>query len=90
MQDDQTSDTLTPETPKGSKQGHNYFLLHSEDHNNIIATGNEVRNRTTLRGTSVNMTTHAVIEDTNVCDSTYVPTNNNPQQEPLCVGQFIS
>ena len=36
------------------------------------------------------MTTHAVIEVTNVCNSTYVPTNNNPQQEPLCVGQFIS
>ena len=36
------------------------------------------------------MTTHAVIEVTNVCDSTYVLTNNNPQQEPLCVGQFIS
>ena len=38
-----TNTIITPVTPKNSKRGHNYFLLHSEDHNNIIATGTEVR-----------------------------------------------
>ena len=85
-----TNTIITPVTPKNSKRGHNYFLLHSEDHNNIIATGTEVRNRTTLHGTSVNIATHAVIEVIEVCDMAYIPTSNNPHEEPLSIGQFIS
>ena len=47
-------------------------------------------NRTTLHGTSVNIATHAVIEVTEVCDMAYIPTSNNPHEEPLSKGQFIS
>ena len=56
---------------------------------NIVAEGHITHNSSTLHGRLINTDTHAIIDVQNVFDSSYIPAENNPFQEPLQEGQYL-
>lgn len=73
-------------TQSATKRSQEYILLHR---NIPVAQGLIIFNRTTLHGTPVDTSTYTVVRVIEVLDETFVPTEHNPQQEPIQVTFLI-
>jgi hypothetical protein len=60
------------------------------DNDRIVATGTEHPSRQQLHGEQVDRTTHTIIQITSVADQKFIPTANNPFQDPLQIDQFVA
>ncbi|KAK7096975.1 hypothetical protein V1264_004017 [Littorina saxatilis] len=69
------------------KRGREYILLH--DHR-MIATGTECPSRNMIHGQSVNTSSHAVVSVTEVHDAEFIPVEDNPFEEYIEIGQFVT
>ncbi|KAK7097055.1 KRAB-A domain-containing protein 2-like [Littorina saxatilis] len=69
------------------KRGREYILLH--DHR-MIATGTECPSRNMIHGQSVNTSSHAVVSVTEVHDAEFIPVEDNPFEECIEIGQFVT
>ena len=84
---DGTTATLTDEaTNESNKRGRDFLLLHD---NYLVAAGIEEPNRSIIHGSAVNKESYAVLSVSEVFDSSFVPVEANPVEEPLMVGQFV-
>ncbi|XP_008274017.1 uncharacterized protein LOC103353042 [Stegastes partitus] len=73
-------------TPTSVKRSHEYYLLHQ---GNIVAEGVKITNRSTLHGSTFNRITHTIVQVTSVFDESFIPTEHNPQEEPLQEDQYV-
>ena len=79
---------LRCDTPTSAKKRPRVYQLYADG--NIIAEGHVVQDATTVHGTTISTETHVVVEVTSVFDSDYVPTENNPFDELIQEGQYVS
>ncbi|KAK7091747.1 hypothetical protein V1264_009390 [Littorina saxatilis] len=78
--------SVNNDSTENRKRGRQYLLL-SENH--IVGAGTEHTNIPSVNGMKVNPHEHAVMSVDQVFDPACVPTEGNPMQEPLEVGQFV-
>ena len=73
--------------PTVSQKRSRMYQLYADG--NIVAQGYITNSYSTLHGRPINKDTQMIIEIQNVFDSSYIPAENNPFQEPLQEGQFV-
>ena len=75
-------------TPRSTQKRNRVSQLYADG--NIVAEGHVQQEATSVHGTTINTETHVVVEVSSVFDTDFVPTENNPFDEPLQEGQYVS